>query len=69
MPSGTGISTLGFRLIEARNVWMRSCNRNNANNVANVNASGNCGNNNANNGNYAAPDSAEYRAKRHSHSG
>lgn len=40
---------------------MRSCNRANGNNVANVNTSGNCGNNNANNGYFAAPDSAETR--------
>ena len=37
---------------------MRSANRNNGNNVANVNSSGNCNNNNAINGNRAAPDRA-----------
>ena len=37
------------------NVFERSANRNNGNNVANCNASGNVGNNNANNGNFAAP--------------
>lgn len=43
----------------ARNVWMRSCNRNNGNNVAVVNASGNCNDNNAVNGNRVAPDCVE----------
>lgn len=41
---------------------MRSCNRNNGNNVTYVNSTGNCTNNNANNGNFAAPDSADIRA-------
>ena len=42
----------------ARNVWLRSANRNatNANNVGNVNTSGNVNNTNANNGYFAAPD-------------
>lgn len=39
-----------------RNVFERSANRGNGNNVANCNASGNLNNNNANNGNYCAPD-------------
>lgn len=39
-----------------RNVFERSANRNNGNNVANCNAGGNLNNNNANNGNYCAPD-------------
>lgn len=39
-----------------RNVFERSANRNNGNNVTNCNTSGNLNNNNANNGNYCAPD-------------
>lgn len=42
--------------MKARNVWVRSANRGNANNVGYVNANGNCNNNNANNGLRAAPD-------------
>jgi len=38
---------------------MRSANRGNGNNVANVNSSGNCNNNNAINGNRCAPDCVE----------
>ena len=45
----------------ARNCWLRSANRSNANNAWYVNASGNANNNNANNGNYAAPDCAGIR--------
>lgn len=51
----------------ARNVWMRSANRTNANNVTYVNVSGNCNNNNARNGNRVAPDSAGHRGRRHSY--
>lgn len=40
----------------ARNVFERSANRTNGNNVANVNAGGNVNNNNARNGNSCAPD-------------
>lgn len=39
-----------------RNVFERSANRSNTNNVAYCNASGNLSNNNANNGNFVAPD-------------
>lgn len=39
-----------------RNVFQRSPNRGNGNNVANANASGNLGNNNAVNGNFVVPD-------------
>lgn len=39
-----------------RNVFERSANRNNGNNVAYCNAGGNLNNNNASNGNYCAPD-------------
>lgn len=39
-----------------RNVFERSANRSNGNNVAYCNAGGNLNNNNANNGNYCAPD-------------
>ncbi len=39
-----------------RNVFERSANRGNGNNVSYCNASGNLNNNNANNGNYCAPD-------------
>lgn len=53
----------GFRQVTglgciARNVWLRSANRNrsNANNVGCVNTSGNVSNTNANNGYFAAPD-------------
>ncbi len=38
------------------NVWLRSCNRGNANNEWNVNNSGNVNNNNANNANRSCPD-------------
>ena len=38
---------------------MRSANRGNGNNVANVNSAGNCNNNNAINGNRVAPDHAD----------
>lgn len=47
---------MGCRLITAQNVFRRSANLSNANNVWNVNSSGNVNNNNANNGNYCAPD-------------
>lgn len=47
----------------ARNVFMRSANRGNANNVAYVNAVGNCNNNNASNGNRAAPDCVGWRTR------
>lgn len=56
MPVGTGI--LSGMQAETRNVWMRSANRGNGNNVANVNSSGNCNNNNAINGYRVAPDRA-----------
>ena len=38
------------------NVWLRSCNRSNANNAWNVNSSGNVNNNNAYNANRGCPD-------------
>lgn len=50
------MAKLGCRLITAQNVFRRSANLSNANNVWNVNSSGNVNNNNANNGNYCAPD-------------
>ena len=43
---------------ETRNVWMRSANRGNGNNVANVNSTGNCSNSSAVYGYRAAPDRA-----------
>ena len=50
----------GCRLLllspSAVNVWLRSCNRGNANNAWNVNNSGNVNNNNANNANRSCPD-------------
>ena len=56
----TGISDLikkGCRLSSsAVNVFLRSCNRGNANNEWNVNTSGNVNNNNANNANRGCPD-------------
>ena len=39
-----------------RNVFERSANRTNGNNVANCNTTCNLNNNNANNGNFCAPD-------------
>ena len=56
-PGGSGVSS--GRKAEPRNVWMRSANRGNGNNVANVNSAGNCNNNNAINGNRVAPDHAD----------
>ena len=53
----------------ARNCWLRSANRSNANNAWYVNASGNANNNNANNGNYAAPDCVGYRREKASPKG
>ena len=50
------MAKLGCRLITAQNVFRRSANLSNANNVWNVNSSGNVNNNNANNGYYCAPD-------------
>lgn len=38
------------------NVWLRSCNRNNANNAWNINSSGNVNTNNAYNTNRSCPD-------------
>ena len=46
-----------------RNVFERSPNRSNTNNVANCNASGNLNNNAAYNGNYVAPDCARKTGK------
>ena len=57
--AGTKISdfiNLGCRLKSAANVWLRSCNRGNANNAWNINTSGNVNNNNANNANRGCPD-------------
>jgi len=61
MPAGTGI--LSGMQAETRNVWMRSANRGNGNNVANVNSTGNCNNNNAVNGYRVAPDRASDERK------
>ena len=55
-------------MITAQNVFRRSANLSNANNVWNVNSSGNVNNNNANNGNYCAPDCILKKAKKLTHS-
>lgn len=46
---------MGCRLLCAQNVFRRSANRTNANNVWNVNTSGNVNTNNASNANRCAP--------------
>ena len=46
---------MGCKLYLAQNCFRRSANRNNANNVWNVNTSGNVNTNNANNANRCAP--------------
>ena len=45
-----------YKRLSAVNVWLRSCNRGNANNAWNVNNSGNVNNNNAYNANRGCPD-------------
>lgn len=59
MPGDSGISSRTQAV--TRNVWMRSANRGNGNNVAIVNSTGNCNNNNAINGYRVAPDRAAKR--------